>query len=1186
MSPLGTYAGRLVAVTIVSAIVAALPASAAADRFDPTRPPIITLEQRSDYPRAVVLGDGTIVAQWFHDEADITGGATSIQTCRIPAGAGACDGPPTVMLDGGPYGESALLQPDPVDSPDEIQSVSYRSESGELRFYVRTSTDGGRTWGASKHVASNGSQLRAVQFVHGPGAFGYSSLSSGYFQSASYDASGGLTLSAPKLEPSHPPSSTTYWEGVGTQDSTTPVVVFETDEGSGRRLFSRRFTGGGQVNEETSWAPAAVTAPSRGVYGVVGLASGPRGLFVAFDERTASVCGRGMAVARYNGNGFDEPVPVDPVPHNGCVLQQPMAFGQDPSGALRAVWTFYDNGRDPAMPDGLYTAVSGDGGLTWTNPIRLYPYDQAAANLNEPTTGPPIASNPAGDAIVMGRGSSTGERGATLMRLPSIAAAYAQPGPAPPPGPPPPPPPPPPVPPAACSQAKFGAVNALALVGCFVRKGKTYASTGPVRVNGIDLKPAAATGRAAAAAAAPAITFDASSNTIKASGSWRASASAVDLGQQAINWYVPPTGGQVLDAVTREPARLNASAIKQRVLGLPVSGLVLPSFLTNGTAQLPLNLQLPGPLGGIDGGPLTDNVVLSTGNSLGIKLGRGGVSIELPKVSLGIAEIDPFKITYESDPFVFKGLVGINLPVIGGGINASLVIQDGEFVDATADYEPSAPGIPLTGFAYLTKVGLSVHKGLSCPDPTRLEIRGSVSAGPKIAGVALIEIDGAAGYKLPEGACNRPGEFYILGTGKLVSLGVADTYVRFTTDGVFTFGASVTLGSKSTGLYGGIDGGIDFGSGDFYARGRVEVNVLGFKAASVDAVVGSVGLGACVGLTPLPPIPYEINAGAKYRWGGDLDIYLENCDVSDLVPARFAGARAAQAGVPNPATVAVRAGTKVQSFVARGADRAPQFTLVSPAGKRYAMPAAGQPVTDLGDGVRALTDDGLRLGTITVPRPAAGTWRLEPVEASVPFTRVEGAVGGDPPKVSAQVRRVRGRTFALSYRASLPKGARVTFFDSTGARLTRAQTARRGTLRFTSSTGKRGRRAVIARVESEAGPLAGPVVARFTAPGPVRLGRAGKVQLLRGKGRNAGLRVAWKPANGATRYVVRAALRDGRRIELPASRRRRVAIVPSVPGFDSARITVYAVAKDGRVGPGAKARLKAVKPKPKRKRRS
>ncbi|MBJ7472286.1 MAG: hypothetical protein JHD16_13350 [Solirubrobacteraceae bacterium] len=1208
-------------------LAALLPVSVArADRLDPTRPAVITLEQRSRDPRAVVLADGTILAQWFRDESDVAGGQSRVLNCRIPAGASACEGAPQTMLGGGPRTSSELIQPAPSSDPDHVYSVTSRLQTPGMVHWVRESLDGGRTWGAAVQAATNtGQQLGGLSFIHGPGAFRFSSLADGWFQAGTYDGTSLSTLPA-KLIPNFAPSSTTFWQGLGRSESTTPVVAFHTDQydGGGALLYSRRFTGAGSVNDAAAWSAPARYAPPRGIGGIVGLASGPRGLFVAFHEKERDGCGPRLVVARYDGVSFGSAVPVDADRHaadvgvdcsygNHNAPGEPVAFTQDPAGNLRAVWTFNRLGADPTAPDGLYTAVSVDGGLSWTNPIRLYGYADGAALLTLPNTnGTGIASNERGDAVVLGSGSGTRDRGVQLMRLPSLAEALAQPGPSVPGTA---PPPPAPVPePAACTKVKFGAVTALSTVGCWKRSGSTYSSSGPVRINGIDLKPLTgknarrtfetdrrstvslrADRRAIRALRADVteVLLDAASNTVKTTGAWRAGASAVDLGRQAINWYVPPGGGAVLNEVTRDLARLDASQLPQRVLGLPASGVVVPRFLTNGTAQLPMNLKLPPPLGGLAGGDLTDNITLTTDNGVGIQLSRGAISLELPKVSLGIAEISPFRVTYNADPFVFQGNIGIKLPVIGGGIDASLLIRDGEFVDATAAYTP-VPPIPITGFVNLTQVGLHVFKGRSCAEPTGLEISARVAAGPEIAGASLLGIQGIAGYRLPEGACNRPGVFFIAGTGTLVSIPVAKVNLQFTTDGTLTFGAAVALGDESTGVAGSLEGGISFATGDFYAAGKVSVKVFGYEPADVSATLSSYGFGACARIKPIPipglaELTPSINAGVAVRFqrtsrsGPGFTFYLANCYIADLTPPVFA--KRLQAGGPEVPTVEVAAGTDVETFVAESADgqAAPRFTLVAPGGERIDAGLVRGARTGP-NGAIVFSDDTLHQTAVTIRNPTQGSWRLEPIEGSSPIIHVEGAVGGPKPTVSATVVRAGGRgAFSIAYRASMPAQARVTFFDSSGQRLGRPTTTRRGVVRFRSETGKAGRRAVIARVDGPTGTMVAPTVGSFQSPGAAKPGKPRSVRVVRGRrGPAPGMKVTWAAATGAARYLVRAELKDGQLVELETRASRRVATIPEVPGFAAATVRVYAVSTDGRVGTPAVAKAKAVKAKPRK----
>lgn len=1168
--------GRVLALVIVSFIFGVASQAQAADRFDPVNPPYLKpTSDQSSQGRAVMLGNGTVALVW-------RSGAGVLSFCRIGPAATGCDSPPQVLENNSAEASAGLLQPDPTEDPDTLRAVYGTTGAGSL--FVRTSTDGGQTF-APRAQATSGQ--RAGVFAHGPGAFQFTDLNGGYLQVGQYEPSSVNSNRLQLVSEQFPGFS-----GLAASDSTTAISVFQIGSGDNRPVVSRRYDSSGSVNDASSWTTAKRYQPPKGIQSVVDLVGGPRGVFIGFLEWDKTGCGSRFVVARYGGQDFGAPVPVDKEEHplvpgkvtscfSGDTISfgAPVALGQDPAGNLRAVWT-YHSGAGDSTPDGMYHSVSVDGGQTWSNPMRLYSGSGPEQGLQAEQTGPAIVGNANGAAVLVLE--HFGGSGVRLVRLPSISAALAQPG----------------DPTPSCrATVAFGAVKAMSTVGCFKRNGKTWVTSGPVRVNGIDLIPSSSTSAAATSSAkadphsdSPAkLTFDTAANTIVSTGSWRARASAVELGRQPVRWFVPAGGGQVLDAKTREPVRLDASKPKQRVLGLPATGVVMPKLLKNGTAKLPMNLQLPAPLGGIVGGPLTDDVELTTDNAAGIRLDKGRVRIALPEVSLGMASISPFAVTYDADPFTFQGDLGITLPVVGGEIDGHFVITNGEFVDATANYSPPAPGIPIAGFAYLTRVGLNVHKGQSCTDATAIEVNGDLSAGPKILGASLASVTGAARYSLPEGSCNRPGVFRIDGTGKIVGLEVGQVYVQFVTDGTLTFGASIVLGTESNGLSGSVDGGIAFDSGEFYARGEVAVTVLNYDAASVEAVVGSVGIGACarlqlipIPIPIIPELPTRINAGAKYRWGEGLTVYPLNCNVSDLIPARFNNASKASVLEVDPGTptVSVKAGTPVQTFVARGADQAPRYALVSPHGERYETPEPERGLSKLADGVLALTDDGLKQASITVEKPEAGQWSLEELSGSVDITSAEGAAGGPAPKLKASVRRIKGRKFRLKYSAKIPAGAKLTFLEQGGKRIAAVRHSGKGSREFRAADGAAGKRKVVALVESEAGPMAGPVVAKFTAPGPITPGRPKRVSLRRSKGKHPGLRVSWRKAANADHYVVRAVLRDGRRIEKSVPRRRRGTMIPAVPGFDTATITVYGVAKNGRVGRGAVAKLKAVKKKP------
>jgi hypothetical protein len=139
-----------------------------------------------------------------------------------------------------------------------------------------------------------------------------------------------------------------------------------------------------------------------------------------------------------------------------------------------------------------------------------------------------------------------------------------------------------------------------------------------------------------------------------------------------------------------------------------------------------------------------------------------------------------------------------------------------------------------------------------------------------------------------------------------------------------------------------------------------------------------------------------------------------------------------------------------------------------------------------------------------------------------------------------------------------------------------------GTLTFRPAGGPPGLRQVVLDAHAPHGISAtAPVIAHFVAPRPARPARPRHVKLARAAG---GVRVSWRTAPGAARYVVRATLYDGREQELPVAGNLRSVLLRGVPGPDYGRILVYAVSQDRRLSVPASARLSAAKIKPKHRR--
>jgi hypothetical protein len=972
---------------------------------------------------------------------------------------------------------------------------------------------------------------------------------------------------------------------VGYPDPTTPVAFWEDTQSDGTTVIGySRWSGTGSIDDVSTWEPRKDFVPPDGYGGgnPGNVATGPKGVFVLYYPRHAgsSKCGPVPEIVRYDPttDTFGAPVPVDANPHTNLtdcsysatsIFGPSMALAEDGFGVLHVLYGF-NSGSGPAgqsTPQGFMYSVSFDGGKTFSAPVEIAPPGTSHAGMR-------LAVNDVGGGIVAFNDGLAQNTPLEAIWLPPLSAFLGGGGGG---G------------GGGCqSVVQAGPIRALATQGCWTRSGSTYTASGPIKLNGIDMLPPTGGETDSQSAAVPTLSIDTVKDAISSAAEWDEKIGSVDLGAHPVDWRVPPQGGQLLQAASGAPVMLTVRP-GQQLLGLPVLGTITPSLLPSGTSSLPVNVQLPDPLSGIAGGGLTDDLNLTADDAQGLHLSRGSIQIQLPEVDIGPASIDPFSVTYDADPYVFEGDLGVQLP--GGlGLRGHLLIRNGELVDLAGQMSPPSPGIPVAGDVFLTRVGFHLHHGATCApaDQTNFGLDASLSGGPSIAGFSLLGIDGGATFYLPKGSCNLPARFRISGTGKLLELPVANIYFELDTPPVVvSFGADLSIGDPDVAAVdASVTGGIDFGDGAFFLRGQAGVHVLGYEVASVDAVGGSIGVGACAKLFPIPAFsvpPLKIlTAGAAYTWDdGHLALMPDDCDVSFLVPSEFqAQAKAADAAP----TVRVAPGTKAETFLVYGSQHAPSVTLSGPGGVSISSPTAQQEMVQT-DRYVALALDGIHETAITVHRPAAGVWTVT-AAGTEPVTEVRGAASVSLPRVTAHVRRLHGGRFRLGYRVrGGSRGLVLRLFQraSNGSMTVIGKLhAGAGTLTFRPAGGPPGLRQVVLDAHAPHGISAtAPVIAHFVAPRPARPARPRHVKLARAAG---GVRVSWRTAPGAARYVVRATLYDGREQELPVAGNLRSVLLRGVPGPDYGRILVYAVSQDRRLSVPASARLSAAKIKPKHRR--
>jgi hypothetical protein len=286
-------------------------------------------------PGVAVDANGTAYIAWYGPES-LT---TSLQFCRLPRGASACDVTTTLAAPG-----TTLSRPFVTVDGATVRVISYRYGLTGARFdqiWEFTSGDGGATFDAGHSVGI----APFDEAVRGP---------DGTLMVTTNAESIGLAVqnvpllgsdagdSQAILSTDHPYNGT-----VGMIDANTPLAVFA--DGSSNAQFSR-YSGAGNLNDAASWTPPA----DIGYADYPRLAGGPSGLFLLYGTPTNTI-----AVRKYTGVSFSAATQVAPA---GDDAQAHLI--EDPSGRLHAVY-----GHNTASGPELDYATSDDGAKWQSGPI-------------------------------------------------------------------------------------------------------------------------------------------------------------------------------------------------------------------------------------------------------------------------------------------------------------------------------------------------------------------------------------------------------------------------------------------------------------------------------------------------------------------------------------------------------------------------------------------------------------------------------------------------------------------------------------------------------------------------------------------------------------------------------------------------------------------------------------------------
>jgi hypothetical protein len=435
---------------------------------------------------------------------------------------------------------------------------------------------------------------------------------------------------------------------------------------------------------------------------------------------------------------------------------------------------------------------------------------------------------------------------------------------------------------------------------------------------------------------------------------------------------------------------------------------------------------------------------------------------------------------------------------------------------------------------------------------------------------------------------------------------LAHGYVVYSFPGYVSFGGSVSwslLGIVS--FDGGVTGEFNAVNKRFNFTGHLQSCVADVFCGGAFAVVSSAGAGACFSVGP-------VNIGGGVQFPSHIYLWpFDGCKWSRFTEdhvydgARDARARGRQGDV-RPYVVHIAPGDPSRAISLDGDGEAPAVQVTGPGGQD-ATSSTGDctPATDTTyNGSTCLT----MVGHIRIMRspssdqtvvglqdPAPGTYTITPQPSSSAFAKVFTAEDPAAPQITGSVLG-SGAARTLRYNVRAIPDEKVTFLDEgpDGTREIGTVTGgRSGALTFSPAPGN-ATHFVEAEVEMAGLPVpmlggegsgaadasalhagsrgaAMVTIARFRPPRFVHAGPVRRVHLAR---QGTVLRVSWRKARGASRYVVVVRLRNGRLRTVVV--RGTSARITRVPRTEPGQITVEAIDNDGRPGPASRARFRAM----------
>jgi hypothetical protein len=590
----------------------------------------------------------------------------------------------------------------------------------------------------------------------------------------------------------------------------------------------------------------------------------------------------------------------------------------------------------------------------------------------------------------------------------------------------------------------------------------------------------------------------------------------------------------------------------------------------DGTATLTAKAELPLLKDPGTGKSLRLDIVLNGDQSGHLKL--QGVTLQAPGTLLGPLLLKDLFFHY-GDGFQIKGKFLFPPTNEGIEIRNFELHDDGSFKALELAYLAGAgSGIPVVPGIYITKVSGGINP--LGPPVTRITGGATISVGPSTGGGC------------PTAGVDTNLDLTFGGNPDFV--GTAQGQIKLV---CFKLGTLIFY-VDSTGLV-KVDGNVGVNAGPITATGELhgklhlpewqaeagatvglkDLPIVGDVTFSGSLLISSRGAAGCV---TIPLIFTKFRGGIAERFPHGIPPLDEislianfhaffGCDLSEYRP--LGNARAAAGG--STFTMPRKVGTAVLSI--EGAGGAPHVKLHAPGGSVYDFTNAVTPVR-LPDAAGQIRESEDRT-VVVLKNPPGGTWTAETAFGSKPVARVQISTVLPQPQVTANVGGV-GSSRILRYSIRRIRGQQVRFSESAAGELQPIRTINgggKGIVHFTTGEAQGAKRQIVADVIQDGMPRASFVVARYSAPNPA-IGRPRAVRVRRKPNRAL---VTWKAASLAISYIVSVTDTNGGRIALfPLPRQKRV-VVPHVGKKMGLTVRVVGVSRAGRHGPAATVRLKA-----------